>query len=114
MVEELLRIAVVHVHHETAVAFGRVRACALVQNRAHYAIQSPFLDLLEKLVLVEIVGELAIGQVLELVALPEIIHRNDVGYATIIERLHQIRADEACRSSYHVIHEPLRVPRDEG
>lgn len=50
---------------------------------------------LEEVVLVQVVGDIGVRQVAELLAVGEIVHRDDVGLAAPVQRLQQIAADEA-------------------
>jgi hypothetical protein len=63
------RIAVVVGHHVAAVGFHGVRAGALVQDGLDAAVKLAVLDQVEEFTLVEVVGDLAIGEVAELVGL---------------------------------------------
>jgi hypothetical protein len=93
-IQQLQREAVVVGHHVTAVGFHRVGAGALVQDGLDTAIELAVLDHVEELVLVEIVGDLAIGEVEELVGARQVVDRDDVGYAALVERLDQVCAYE--------------------
>jgi hypothetical protein len=54
-------------------------------------------DQIEELALVEVVGDLAIGEVAELVGLGQVVDGDDVGDAALVERLDQVGADETGR-----------------
>src|SRR5690606_4401384 len=77
-----------------AVALGGVRARALVQD-GFDAAQTPVGDQAAELVLVQVIGNAAIDQVDELVALGQVIDRNDVGDAAAVQAAHQIASYEA-------------------
>lgn len=49
----------------------------------------------DEVVLVQVVGDIGVRQVAELLAVGEIVHRDDVGLAALVQRLQQIAADEA-------------------
>ena len=61
----------------------------------------------DELRLVEVVGDLAAGEVAELVGVREVVDRDDLGHAVAVERLDELRADESCRSGDDVVHQPF-------
>ncbi len=58
----------------------------------------------EEFALVEIVGDIAIGQVSELVCLGQVIDGDDVGNTALVEPLDQIRADESAGAGDYIVH----------
>jgi len=53
---------------------------------------------------VEIIGDLAIHQIPELVGILEIVHRDDVVLAALVERLDQVGTDKSGGTGDDVIH----------
>src|SRR4029078_9039206 len=92
-VEQMPRVRVIVLHHVATVRLPRVGAGALVEDRLHRALE-PF-QAREKLCLVHVVGDLAAGEVLELVGLREVVDRDDLRDAAPVEALDEPRADEA-------------------
>src|SRR3546814_19999820 len=72
----------------------------------------PLGDALPKLVFVQIVGDLAVHQIQELVALGQIVDCQNVGIAALIQPAHDIAADEARRYGYNNPDSSPRVPTD--
>jgi hypothetical protein len=66
-----------------------------MQDGLDLAVEMAGLDALDEIVLVEVVGDLAIDQVLELVGLGQVVDGDDVGDAALVQRLDDIGADEA-------------------
>src|SRR5574340_512928 len=104
VVEQLHRVARVIGHHVAAVLFHRVGARALVQDGFQCVVEFTGFQAFDEFLLVEIIGDLAIDQVAELVRPLQIVDRDDVGDATLVERLDQIGADKAGRAGDDVIH----------
>ena len=52
----------------------------------------------QELVLVEVIGNVAIGEIAKFVAAGEIVDGNDVRFAALVQRLDEIRTDEAGRA----------------
>jgi hypothetical protein len=75
-----------------------------VQDGLDAAVELAVLDQAEEFVLVQVVGDLAIGKVAELVGMRQVIHRDDVGYAPLVERLDQVCADESAGAGDDVVH----------
>jgi len=81
-----------------------------MENGIHGTVKLTILDQLQELVLVQIVGNFAVGEVLELVRLAQVIDRDNVLYAAIIQRLDQIGTDKSAGSGDNVIaHENSRL-----
>ena len=95
VLEQRERVAVVVAHHERGVAFHRVRARALVDHRLQLAVEVAVGEAVGELVGLEVVGDVAVGEVGELVAGPEAVDRDHVAVAARVQRLHDVGADEA-------------------
>ncbi|MCY1369719.1 hypothetical protein D9M69_567720 [compost metagenome] len=65
-----------------------------MEHRAHHAEVAAG-EARQEVALVQVVVDLAVGEVAEFVAVGEIVHRDDVGLAARVERLDDIAADEA-------------------
>ncbi|MCY1415176.1 hypothetical protein D9M71_306490 [compost metagenome] len=66
----------------------------------------------DEIALVQVVADLAVREVAEFVAFGQVVHRDDVGFATLVERLDQVAADEAGGASdddAHVGHSVRRM-----
>src|SRR5207302_5651959 len=99
--QEPPRIGVVVVHHEAPVGLHRVGAGTLVQHRLHRALQR--LEARGQFRLVDVIGDLATGQVLELVGVRQVVDGDDLGDAAAVEPLDELRADEACGTGDDVV-----------
>jgi hypothetical protein len=75
---------------------------------------STVLDQAEKLVLVQIVGDFAIGKVAELVGMRQVIDRDDVGNTALVERLDQVCADKSAGAGDDVVHNFPQLPISSG
>src|SRR5689334_22177133 len=104
MLEQPHRIAVVVAHHVPAVARHRVRAGAFVEHDVEVVVEVAIHDAEQEFVLVDVIGNVAIGEVAKLVALRQVVDGDDVALAALVERLHEIRADEAGRAGHHRVH----------
>ena len=72
-----------------------------MENGADVAVgQDVFAHLADKLVLVEIMQDVAVGQIAEFFGAAEIVHRHDVGNAALIQRFDNIAADKAGGAGY--------------
>ena len=76
--QQLERVAVVVLEHVAAIGLHRVRAGALVEHDVGLRRGAAAHEL-EELALVEVVGDVAIGEVAELVGAREVVDRDDVG-----------------------------------
>ena len=103
-VEERHRVPVVVAHHVAAVGLHRVGARALVQDRADVVVEVAIREAQEEFLLVHVVGDLAVGEVPELVGLREVVDGDDVGLAAQVERADEIRADESGGSGDDGVH----------
>src|SRR5574343_1883611 len=110
-VEQDLRVAIVVLHHVAAVRLHGVGAGAFMQDGLDLAVVMPGLDALDEIVLVEIIGDFAVDQVLELVGLGQVIDGDDVGDAALVQRLDDVRADKAGGAGDDVIHGILLTGR---
>ncbi len=80
-----------------------------MQDRLHGAVELAFLDALQELVAVEVVGDLAVGEVHEFRAVPHVVDGDDVGHAARVQRLDEVGADEAGGAGDYVVHASLRT-----
>ena len=75
-----------------------------MQHRGDQTIKKSFLQLFQEVFLVEVIGDFAIHQILELVCVLQIIHRDDVVLAALVECLDQIGTDKSGCAGDDVIH----------
>src|SRR3989338_3066657 len=75
-----------------------------MQHRADQAVEKTFLQFFQEVFLVEIIGDVAIGQVPELVGVLEVVHRDDVVFAALVERLDQVGTDKPGGAGDDVVH----------
>ena len=75
-----------------------------MQDGLDTAVEFAVFDQVEEFVLVEEIGDLAISKVAELVGMRQVIHRDDVDYAALVERLDQVCADEPAGAGDDVVH----------
>ncbi|MCY1441656.1 hypothetical protein D9M71_579790 [compost metagenome] len=92
-VEQVAAEAVVVVHHQAPVAFDGAGASALMQHGAYLA-ELATAETRKKVVLVQVVGDFAVSQVAKLVAIAQVIDRDDLGFAALVEGLNQIATDK--------------------
>ena len=85
--------------------FKNLAGCEIADyiDQAELPARLEALDFRKELRFVEVVGDLAADQVVELVGTGKVVDGDDVGDAARIERLHQPRADEARRPGDHVV-----------
>jgi len=76
-----------------------------MQHRADQAVEKTFLQFFQEVFLVEVVGDFAIGQIPELVGVLEVVHRDDVVLAALIERLDQVGTDKPGGAGNDVVHD---------
>ncbi|MPN41607.1 hypothetical protein SDC9_189161 [bioreactor metagenome] len=110
-VEQDQRVAIVVLHHVATVGLHGVGAGAFVQDGFDLAVVMTGLDALDEIVLVEVVGDFAVDQVLELVGLGQVIDCNDIGDAALVQRLDNIGADETGSTGDDVVHGVLLTGR---
>ena len=81
-----------------------------MQNGAHLA-KLAATEPVEKIVLVQVIGNFTVGQVAELVAIGQIVDGNDIGLVALVECLNEIAADESRGAGYDDRHArfPVRV-----
>ena len=114
-IEQFAGIVVVVAHHVAAVDCGRVRASALVQDRAHRAVEAAVAEPLEKIILVEIIRDFAVDEIDELVAATQIIDGENLGLAALVERLDDVGPDETGGAGHYYVHIlSSRMSKDEG
>jgi hypothetical protein len=99
--EQAPRVGVVVLHHEAAVRLHGVGAGALVEHRLDRAF--PAVDARQELGLVHVVGDLAAGEVTELLAVREVVHGDDLADAAAVQPLDEPRADESRRAGHDVV-----------
>ena len=80
-----------------------------MKHRLHLVVEPAARERVEKAAFVEIVRDLAVGEVHEFVAVREVINRNDVGHATLVQRAHDVGAYEPGRTGNDVIHVQTRA-----
>ncbi len=95
MVEQVHRVPVVVAHHVAAIGLHRVRARALMQDRGDVVVEIAGAEPREKFFLVQVIGDLAIGEIAELVRARQIVDGDDVGLAASVEAAHEIRSHKA-------------------
>src|SRR5574341_2180336 len=100
-VEQALGVGVVVVEHVAAVGLHRVGARALVEQRLQAAAE--IVQPREEFVLIDVVRDLAPGEIPELVGVREVVNRDDVGDAAPVQSLDELGADEAGRPRDDVI-----------
>ena len=98
--EERLRDFKIVGHHVTAIGLHGVAASAFVKNAVDRTIVA-IGKAQVKLCMINVVGNLQIGQIAELVAVAQVIDRHDVGDATLIQTLDDVAADETGGSGHH-------------
>ena len=69
---------IIIVHHKVPVSLGRIRAGPLMKHRA-YAGQSALQHATPKIIFVHVVGDFALNQIHKLIAIGEIINRQNIG-----------------------------------
>ena len=92
--KQIARQAVVVVHHVLAIGLHRVAARALVEDGINLA-KAPVGELTVKIGRVHIVGNFQIGEVAKLVALRQIVHRNDVIDSPRVQPFDEVAANKS-------------------
>src|SRR5690606_14110521 len=100
ILENFQRHAVIVIHHELTIALGGVRTCTLVQHSFNIGELIPRQTGTE-IVLVHIVGNLAMHQIDELVAIAKVIHHQNVGHTLLVQAFHQIAANKASATGHY-------------
>ena len=103
-IEQSFRIFVVVLHKIAAIALGGIGACALMEHGFHRTVETAVVERLHECVLVDVIRDLAIGEIDELVALREVVHGNDVRHTPLIQCFDEIRSDEPGRAGYDEVH----------
>src|SRR5947207_11580815 len=93
--DEVDRIAIVVAHHVAAVGHHRVRARAFMNDRSEIVFEVAGVETRAELILIEVVGDLGVPEIHELVTVLEIVDGDDAGLAAPIQRMNEIRSDEA-------------------
>lgn len=101
-VQQGLGVIVIDLHHELAIPLGGGRAGSLMEDRLDFVplfkgVASN--DAGEKIILVEIVGDIQIDQVGELGAIGQIVDSDNIGVTGLIEKFDEITADKASATS---------------
>jgi len=94
-VQDALRVIVIVLHHEAAVPLGRRRAGPLMEDTPYLVQEARRIELLDELVLVQIIGDVEIGQIVHLAAVQQIVDQQDIALAAFVQCLDQIAADKA-------------------
>ena len=95
-IEQIERVLVVVVHHVHAVVVHGVGASALVEDSFDVAaVDLVGAHLADEFVFVQIVRNIGLHQIAEFVGTAEVVHRDDVGDAAPVERVHDVAADKA-------------------
>ena len=95
-VEQVECVLVVVVHHVHAVVVHGVGAGALVEDGFDVAaVDLVGAHLADEFVFVQIVRNIGLHQIAEFVGTAEVVHRDDVGDAAPVERVHDVAADKA-------------------
>src|SRR5207248_8447499 len=89
------------------VGLHRVGAGALVQQRLDGAL--PLVHVGNERGLVDVIGDLATGQILELVGVRQIVDGDDLGDAAAVEPFHQLGADETRCPGHDVVHHRPKI-----
>ena len=107
-VEQDAGITVVVFHHVPTIGFHGVGTRAFVEDGFDITIEVTGLDTGNEILLVDVIGDIAINQILEFFSLGEIVDRNDLAHPAFIQGLDQIGADEAGRAGNDGVH-PLSL-----
>ena len=75
-----------------------------MEYRVDRACEIPRRETRPEFALVQEIGDLAGGEVAELVAVLQIVHGEDLLFAALIERAHEVRAYEAGGAGDYVVH----------
>src|SRR5712692_4335967 len=106
-IEQRLGVLVVVLHHAPAVGLHGVGVGTLVQQHVDRAVEMASGDSREKVALVQVVLDLEPRKVLHLLAVFEVVHRDDLANPLAVKRLYEPRADEARRAGDDVVaHRP--------
>src|SRR5690606_23910733 len=88
------RNSIVVIEHVLAVALGGVRASPLMKDRLDI-LELTAADARPEFILVQVVGNLAIDQIDEFIALGQIVHNQDISLAAPIQAAYHVAADES-------------------
>src|SRR5206468_1499162 len=99
-VQQALRIGVVDLHHEAAVPLGRRRAGALMEDGLDLAVTLGF-HARQELVLIRIVSDREVGEIVDLMAVGEVVDDQYVAHAAGVESRHDVGADHAGAARYN-------------
>src|SRR6266567_681618 len=90
--------------HVAGVDFHRVRARALVNERGDVILEVAVCKTRQELVFVEVVGDLAIDEVLKPVVARKAVDGDDLRLAASVQRFHEVGSDEAGRAGDDDVH----------
>ena len=113
-VQEVERVLVVGVHHVFAVVVHGVGTRAFVEYGFDVVKREDvFAHLADEFVFVQIMRDVAVGQIFEFLAVAQVIHRHDVADAARVQSFDDVAADKAGGTGYddgHVV--PLYRPSE--
>jgi hypothetical protein len=66
-----------------------------MQNRFNFTVQAILANEAKELILVEVIGDLAVDQIVELLGTRQVVHGKNPSLSALIERLDQISTDKA-------------------
>ena len=75
----------------------------MVQHGANLA-ELPATEAIEKIVFVQVVSDIAVGQVAKLVAVSQIVDGDDIGFITLVEGLNQVATDKTGGAGHNDSH----------
>ena len=76
-----------------------------MENRLHVTVEIAGQQAVEKILLVQIIGDFTIDQIPEFIRPLQVINSDDVLFAPVIERLDDVRTDESGRAGNDGVHE---------
>ena len=100
-------VLVVVLHHEFAVPLCGRGTGTFVKD-GFYVIQQAIVQLnpLQEIMLVEIIGNIAVADIVELTTVRQVINDDDVGATLIVQCLHDVTADKtgaACDNNHSLV-----------
>ena len=75
-----------------------------MQDRRQIAIEGAGIQRGAEMLFVEVVGDIAIGEIAEFVGAAEVVDREDVGLPAVVERLDDVRSDKSGRAGDDDLH----------
>src|SRR5574343_1078582 len=110
-VEQDHGVTIVIFHDVATVGFQGIRTGALMEDGIDLAVEMPGLDAVDEIVLVEVIDNIATGQIPELAGRGQIVDGDDVPKTALVECLDDVGADEASRTGNDDIHADLSLLR---